>query len=106
MIVQFVKFETSMSEDEALAAARKREADYAATPGLLQKYYLRLGKPNHFGGLLIWESRAAMAAFAETELAKTIPTAYKVVGAPAVDIYEMLFPLRQSVVYDAPVEVV
>ena len=49
MIVQFVQFETSLGEDKALAVAREREPAYAATPGLLQKYYLRLGKPNHFG---------------------------------------------------------
>lgn len=104
MIVQFVKFETSLSEAKALADAREREVDCAATPGLLQKYYLKLGEPNHFGGLRIRESRAAMAVFAETDLAKTIPTAYKVVSAPAVDIHEMLLPLRQGIVHDASVE--
>ncbi len=105
MIVQFVQFETSFTEEKALAIARKREAEYAATPGLLQKYYLRLGKPNHFGGLMIWESLQALKAFRESELSRSVPTAYGVIGAPDVDIYEMLFPLHRSVVYEARSEV-
>lgn len=99
MIVQFVQFETSLGEDKALAVAREREPAYAATPGLLQKYYLRLGKPNHFGGLMIWETPQALQAFRESDLARSVPSAYGVIGAPDVDIYEMLFPLRRSVVY-------
>lgn len=105
MIVQFVQFETSLGEDRALAIAREREADYAATPGLLQKYYLKLGKPDHFGGLMIWESPEALRAFRESDLARSIPSAYGVVGAPDVDIYEMLFPLRHSVVYEGRSEI-
>lgn len=100
MIVQFVQFESSLSEEEIMAVAKAREPGYAATPGLAQKFYLKLNKPNHFGGFLIWETREAMAASAKTELAKTIPSAYKVIGAPDVDIHELLFPLRQGVVYN------
>lgn len=37
-----------------------------------------------------------MLAIRETELAKIIPAAYKIIGAPDVDIYEMLFPLREE----------
>ena len=101
MIVQFVQFESSLTEEEAIAIARERVPAYAATPGLVQKFYLRLAKPNHFGGLLIWESVEAMHAFAKTELARTIPAAYKVIGVPDVDIHELLFSLHQGVVYDA-----
>jgi len=104
MIVQFVQFETSLSEEEVMAAAEDRVPDYRATPGLIQKYYLKLGKPNHYGGFLIWESREAMLAFRETELAKTIATSYKVIGAPDVDIHEVLFPLRDKVVYREQLE--
>lgn len=104
MIVQFVQFETSLSEDKALAVARQREPEYAATPGLLQKYYFKMGKPNHFGGFMIWESSEALQAFRESDLAKSVPDAYQVIGAPDVDIYELLFPLHQGVVYEAKTE--
>lgn len=100
MIIQFVQFETSLSEEDAMAVARERMPDYASTPGLLQKYYLKLGKPNHYGGFMIWESPEALQAFRESELARSVVSAYKVIGAPDVDIHELMFPLHQSVVYE------
>ena len=94
MIVQFVQFESALSEEEVMAVARDRADDFRAFPDLVQKFYLKLDKPNHYGGFYIWRSREALAAFRETELAKTIALAYKIVGAPKVDIHEMMFPLR------------
>jgi hypothetical protein len=96
MIVQFVQFETSLSEEEVSAVAKERAPEFQAIPDLVQKFYLKLNKPNHFGGFYIWKSREAMMAFRETELARSIPAAYKVVGTPVVDVHEMLFPLREE----------
>ncbi len=94
MIVQFVQFETSLSYDEVMTIARDRAPQFRAIPGLVQKFYLKLDKPNHYGGFYVWESRAALAAFRESDLAKTIPSAYRIIGAPDVEIHEMAFPLR------------
>lgn len=96
MIVQFVQFETSLSEEEAMAVAEKRAPEFRAIPDLIQKFYLKLDKPNHYGGFYIWRSREAMLAYRESRLAKTIPAAYKVIGAPDVDSYQMLFALRED----------
>lgn len=100
MIVQFVQFETSLSEDEILAVAKERAPQFRAIPLLLQKFYLKLDKPNHYGGFYIWESAEALAKYRESDLARTIPTAYRVVGAPEVGIYELLFPLRDEALLD------
>ena len=35
-----------------------------------------------------------MAKFRASDLAKTIPAAYRVVGTPKICTYDMLFPLR------------
>jgi hypothetical protein len=94
MIVQFVQFETSLSEKDVTAVARERLPQFRAIPSLVQKYYLKLDKPNRYGGFYIWESPEAMAAFRDSELAKTIPAAYQVVGAPDVGIHQLMFPLR------------
>ena len=96
MIVQFVQFETTLPEDEAIAVAKARLPQFKAIPGLVQKHYLKLDKPNHYGGFYIWRSEADMNAFRASELAKSIPSAFKVVGAPDVDIYEYMFPLRRE----------
>ena len=94
MIIQFVQFETTLTEAEVMAVAEERAPQFRDLPGLVQKFYLKLNKPNHFGGFYIWDSIDSMKDFQSTELAKTIPLAYKVVGAPDVDIHDMLFPLR------------
>ena len=105
MIVQFVRFESALSEEEVLAVAEERAPQFRAVPDLVQKFYLKLDKPNHYGGFYIWKSREAMMAFRETELAKTIPAAYQVVGAPDVDIHTMLFPLREECAFDRELEI-
>ncbi len=104
MIVQFVQFETSLTEEETIAVAEARLAAYRDIPGLVQKYYLKLSKPNHYGGLMIWETKEDMLAFRESDLGKTIASSYKVIAAPDVDIHELMFPLRDTVAYDATTE--
>lgn len=94
MIVQFVQFETPLSEEEVIAIAQERLPEFQAIPALLQKYYVKLAKPNHYGGLYIWESAEALAKFRESDLAKSIPAAYKVVGAPDIGVFDVMFPLR------------
>ena len=105
MIVQFVQFETSLTEDQVMTIAKERADMFRAIPGLVQKYYLKLDKPNHYGGFYIWKSREAMLAFRETELARTIPLAYKIVGAPDIEIHELRFPLRAEGTFAPEVEV-
>jgi heme-degrading monooxygenase HmoA len=94
MIVQFVQFETPLSEKELRAIAEERMPDFRAIPSLVQKYYLKLDKPNHYAGFYVWDSPEALAKFRDSDLAKSIPSAYKVVGAPDIRIYEVIFPLR------------
>lgn len=98
MIVQFVQFESSLSEKEVMATAEERRPEFQVIPSLVQKYYLKLARPNHYGGFYIWESPEALATFRDSTLAKTIPLAYKVVGAPDVGIHQVMFPLRPEAV--------
>ena len=96
MIIQFVQFETALSEEELFAVAHERAPQFRALPGLVQKYYLKLDKPNRYGGFNMWDSQDSLEAFRQSELAKSIPTAYQAVGAPQVGIYELMFPLRDE----------
>lgn len=94
MLLQTVKFESTLSEDEVLRRADERADAYRAVPGLVQKYYVKLDGPNRYGGVMLWESKAALDAFRESELAKTIPTTYGVAGAPAIEVIEVFDVLR------------
>jgi hypothetical protein len=104
MIVQFVRFETSLSDKEVTAIAQARAPQFRAMPDLIQKFYLKLDKPNHYGGFYVWKSWDAMLSFRKGDLARSIPTAYKVVGAPDIDVHAMLFPLREEVALRPAVE--
>lgn len=95
MFIMTVKFETTLSEEEVLAVAKERADRFRALPGLLQKYYVKLEQPNQFGGVYIWDSMASLSSYRKSELAASIPLAYKVVGTPRVEILEGLFQLRE-----------
>lgn len=96
MIVQFVTFESALPEAEVIGAAKERIDQFRALPGLVQKTYVKLPEANKYGGIYLWDSPDSMKAFRESDLAATIPSAYKVVGAPKIEIYEAMFQLREA----------
>jgi heme-degrading monooxygenase HmoA len=95
VIIQIIKFETTLSEEEVLAAANERVEQFRALPGLVQKYYVKLSQPDRYGGVYVWDSKESLAAYRESDLAASIPAAYKVKGAPEVEILDVLFQLRE-----------
>jgi heme-degrading monooxygenase HmoA len=95
MFIMTVKFETTLSEDEVLAVAKQRADQFRSLPGLLQKYYVKLDQPNQFGGVYIWDSMESLKSYRESDLAASIPLAYKVVGTPRLEILDALFQLRE-----------
>lgn len=96
MIVQLVKFTSKLSEDDVTKVARDREQAYRDTPGLVQKFYIKFGAPDTYGGFLVWDSAESLAAFRQTELARTIPEAYGVIGAPEITVGETMFLLNEG----------
>ena len=94
MILQFVKLKSNLPEEELLSKAKERKPEFEAIPGLLQKYYVKMNEPGNFGGIYVWDSAESLKAFKESNLAKSIPEAYKVVEAPEVEIMDILFQLR------------
>ena len=72
MILLTVKLRTSLSEDELLRIAHERAPEFRAIPGLIQKYYVRRDGPGEFGGVYLWDSMESLAAYRESDLAKSI----------------------------------
>lgn len=96
MVIQIIKVNSQLAEEELIQTATERAASFRLLPGLTQKYYVRTGEPGVYAGLYIWESAEAMKAFQKTDLAATIKDAYKLTGAPEVEISEVLFQLRED----------
>ena len=94
MIIQFIKLKSNLPEDELLNKAREREPQFKAIPGLLQKYYVKLDEPGKYGGLYVWDSPESLQAYRASDLAASIPAAYEVMEAPEIDMFEVMFKLR------------
>ena len=94
MIVQVVKFKTGLSDEEASQTITERAPHYEALPGLRQKLYIKEQGSGEYGGIYIWDDVESMREFRESDLAATIPEAYRVEGKPRVEIFEVVSVLR------------
>ena len=94
MIVQVVKYKTGLSDAEAAKTIAQRAPQYKALPGLRQKLYIREPKTGEYGGVYVWDDEDSMRAFRESDLAGTIPAAYRVEGEPRVEVFEVVSVLR------------
>ena len=94
MYVQVVNFKSGLADAQVRARAEERAPQFRALPGLVQKYYVREPATGEYAGIYFWESEAALNEFRNSDLARSIPGAYEVIGAPRVEILEVLFPLR------------
>jgi len=94
MILQFVKLKSALAEELLLAKAKERAPEFEAIPGLLQKYYVKIDNQGNYGGVYIWDSQESLLKFKDSDLAKSIPAAYQVIEAPAIEIMDILFQLR------------
>ena len=94
MILQTVTFSSGLDEEELLQIARERAPQFQALPGLLQKYYVKGNEPGQYRGVYIWDSVESLEEYRRSDLAASIPTAYKALAPPTVERLEILFPLR------------
>jgi heme-degrading monooxygenase HmoA len=94
MIIQFVKFKSNLSDAEVQQVMKDRVPRFRTLPGLVQKYYGYEKETGEFTGIYLWDSEQSLREFQQTELARTIPVAYKADGSPRNEIFEVLFPLR------------
>jgi heme-degrading monooxygenase HmoA len=60
----------------------------------LQKLYIREPETGEYGGIYVWEDEDSMRDFRESDLAGTIPAAYRVEGEPRVEVFEVVSVLR------------
>jgi hypothetical protein len=95
MIIQMYKFKSRLPEAEVRRIMRERAPRFRAQPGLVQKYYGYEAATGMHTGIYVWESAEAMAAFRESELAGSIPAAYQIEAPPRMEVFELIFPLRE-----------
>ena len=101
MIAHRVKFRSNLDRETLWKVAREREPEYRKVPGLLQKFYIEMNEPDTYCGFMIWESKAALEAFLQTDLSRTVGQAYQVNGAPQVEIGNVEILLNDSILVAA-----
>jgi heme-degrading monooxygenase HmoA len=72
-----------------VAMFEKRSDRYRKVPGLVEKLYLRFRDTGEFGAVYVWESEEDLERFRESELARTIPTAYQVEGESSLEVADV-----------------
>jgi len=90
--VLFVRIKSDVDQDELERRLLERRPQFKEVPGLIQKIYGRDDSTGDMCGIYFFEDQKALAAFRETELAKTIPTAYEATEVRR-EVYEVLYPL-------------
>lgn len=90
--ILFVRIKSELDPQEFDRRLLERRPSFREVPGLVQKIYGRDDATGDVCGIYFFESKEALAAFGETELARTIPTAYEAVDARR-EIYDVLYPL-------------
>ena len=95
MMVLSVKFKSGLSDAEMNRVMKERMPEFRALPGLIQKYYAREEATGEVIGIYIWDSMDSVKEYRQSELAKTIPTAYEAQGTPRIEIFEVMELLRE-----------
>jgi hypothetical protein len=91
--ILFVRIESSLDSAEFDRRVEERRPRFLEVPGLIQKIYGRDPATGDVCGIYFFESRAALDAFRDTELARTIPAAYDALSIRR-EVYDVLFPLH------------
>jgi hypothetical protein len=90
--ILYVRVKSNLDSEELDRRVLERRPRFRAVPGLIQKIYGRDEATGDMCGIYFFESGEALAAFRDSELAKTIPSAYEAVEVRP-EAYEVLYPL-------------
>ena len=90
--ILFVRIKSGLDAEEFDRRLLERRPRFHEVPGLVQKVYGRDDATGDVCGIYFFESREALAAFRETELARTIPEAYEALDVRR-EVYDALYSL-------------
>ena len=95
MIIQIIRFKTSLSYDEVNQRFNDRADQYRKVPGLIQKYYVKFDEGD-YGGVYVWDSNDSVNAWRNTNLSGTVANTYQVEGEPSRQLAEVMLVLNKD----------
>lgn len=90
--ILFVRIKSNLDMKELERRLLQRFPRFQTVPGLTQKVYGHDKATGDVCGIYFFESEAALAAYRESELAKTIASAYEAVDVRP-EVYTLLYSL-------------
>ena len=90
--ILFVRIKSNLEPAEFDRRLLERRPRFQAVPGLTQKVYGRDTATGEVCGIYFFESAEALAAFRNSELGRTIPSAYEAVDVRR-EVYDVLYSL-------------
>jgi heme-degrading monooxygenase HmoA len=93
-ILFLIRFRSALAPEELVRRYRARLPEFRALPGLIQKYYVHDPSTDEWGGFYHWESREALQVYLASDLRKSIPQHYEIIGEPRIETLEVLETLR------------
>lgn len=91
--ILYVRIKSDVAFEELERRAIERRPRFKEVPGLVQKFYARDEATGDVCGIYFFADRAALAAYRESELARTIPSAYEATEVRA-EVYDVMFLLH------------
>ena len=90
--ILFVRITSNLDAGEIDRRLLERRQRFLQVPGLVQKFYGR-DETGAICGIYFFDSRQALDAYRESELARSIPAAYEAREVRR-EVYEVLYPLH------------
>jgi len=90
--ILYVRIKSDLDVEELERRLLERRPRFREVTGLIQKIYGRNETTGELCGIYFFDNREDLAAFRETELAQTIPSAYEAIEVRP-EAYEVLYPL-------------
>lgn len=91
--ILFVRITSELDLAELERRALDRKPLFLEVPGLVQKIYGKDPATGEVCGIYFFEDEESLAAYKESELAKTIPSAYEASEVRR-EVYDLLFSLK------------
>ena len=85
---------SKLSREEFERRYKERLPQFRNFPGLLQKYYSYDESTGEWAGIYLWDSEESLSKYLESDLRKSIPTAYELTGPPCIERYSIVDVLR------------
>lgn len=88
LIVRGLK--SALSRDEFERRYKERLPRFREVPGLIQKYYAYDEPTGEWAGIYLWDSEESVGNYLESDLRKTIASAYELTKPPRIERFRIV----------------